>query len=145
MFHALMEAVVKQWVELLMNNTAFKQKMLLNEDLVNILYTIQFPIQEAIAYKQAPFLCYIFNPHPKQSQKESFIALYTQIKIMASTYYFVSIVILALASTRLLVHASDPGPLQDFCVAINDSMHGGMDMLSLNLICIQCNGSIFRI
>ncbi|XP_057497007.1 germin-like protein subfamily 1 member 13 [Actinidia eriantha] len=43
---------------------------------------------------------------------------------MASTYYYVSIVILALASTRLPVHASDPSPLQDFCVAINDSMHG---------------------
>ena len=52
---------------------------------------------------------------------------------MASTYYFVTIALLALASTGLLVHASDPSPLQDFCVAVNDSMHGGMDMLSLSI------------
>ena len=59
--------------------------------------------------------------------------LYTQIKIMTSTYSFVSIAILALAFTRLLVHASDPSPLQDFCVAVNDAVDGGMYMLSRSL------------
>ncbi|GFY87456.1 germin-like protein 6 [Actinidia rufa] len=39
---------------------------------------------------------------------------------MASTYYFITIAILALASV-VLVRASDPSPLQDFCVAANDS------------------------
>ncbi|XP_057492318.1 germin-like protein subfamily 1 member 13 [Actinidia eriantha] len=43
---------------------------------------------------------------------------------MASSYYFVTIAILALASTVLLVHASDPSPLQDFCVAVNDTADG---------------------
>ena len=52
---------------------------------------------------------------------------------MASTYYFVTIALLALASTVLLVHASDPSPLQDFCVAVNDAVDGGMYMLSLSL------------
>ncbi|PSS30209.1 Germin-like protein subfamily 1 member 13 [Actinidia chinensis var. chinensis] len=41
---------------------------------------------------------------------------------MASTYYFVTIAILALASV-VLVRASDPSPLQDFCVAANDSKY----------------------
>ncbi|PSS30210.1 Germin-like protein 2-1 precursor [Actinidia chinensis var. chinensis] len=40
---------------------------------------------------------------------------------MASSYYFVTIAILGLASI-VVVHASDPSPLQDFCVAANDSM-----------------------
>ncbi|GFY87457.1 RmlC-like cupins superfamily protein [Actinidia rufa] len=43
---------------------------------------------------------------------------------MASSYYFVTIAILGLASI-VLVHASDPSPLQDFCVAANDSMSAG--------------------
>ena len=52
---------------------------------------------------------------------------------MASSYYFVTIAILALASI-VLVHASDPSPLQDFCVAANDSMSAGIYSLSLILI-----------
>ncbi|KAL7003059.1 hypothetical protein U1Q18_004217 [Sarracenia purpurea var. burkii] len=38
---------------------------------------------------------------------------------MAGTYYFVTMALLVLTST--LVYASDPSPLQDFCVAANDS------------------------
>ncbi|KAL7003056.1 hypothetical protein U1Q18_004214 [Sarracenia purpurea var. burkii] len=38
---------------------------------------------------------------------------------MTGTYYFVTMAVLVLTST--LVYASDPSPLQDFCVAANDS------------------------
>ncbi|KAL7164031.1 hypothetical protein ACSBR2_040021 [Camellia fascicularis] len=38
---------------------------------------------------------------------------------MATHFFFVTIVIMAVGST--LVFASDPSPLQDFCVAVNDS------------------------
>ncbi|KAF5960665.1 hypothetical protein HYC85_001874 [Camellia sinensis] len=38
---------------------------------------------------------------------------------MSTHFFLVTIAIIALAST--LVYASDPSPLQDFCVAVNDS------------------------
>ncbi|KAL7003053.1 hypothetical protein U1Q18_004211 [Sarracenia purpurea var. burkii] len=38
---------------------------------------------------------------------------------MTGTYYFVTMALLVLTST--LVYASDPSPLQDFCVAANES------------------------
>ncbi|KAK8328825.1 hypothetical protein V6Z11_A11G276800, partial [Gossypium hirsutum] len=41
---------------------------------------------------------------------------------MKGVQYLVAFVLLALASK--LVSASDPGPLQDFCVAINDTKDG---------------------
>ena len=43
---------------------------------------------------------------------------------MANIHYFtLTIAILALASS--LAYASDPSPLQDFCVAINDPKAAG--------------------
>ncbi|XP_052210250.1 germin-like protein subfamily 1 member 11 [Diospyros lotus] len=41
---------------------------------------------------------------------------------MKGTHFFVTMAVLALAST--LAYASDPSPLQDFCVPVNDSKFG---------------------
>ena len=45
--------------------------------------------------------------------------------------YLITVALLALAST--LVSAYDPSPLQDFCVAINNTNSAGMYILSLLL------------
>ena len=45
--------------------------------------------------------------------------------------YVITVALLALAST--LVSAYDPSPLQDFCVAINNTNSAGMYILSLLL------------
>ncbi|XP_052191241.1 putative germin-like protein subfamily 1 member 12 [Diospyros lotus] len=42
---------------------------------------------------------------------------------MKGAHLFVTVAALALAST-LIANASDPSPLQDFCVAVNDSISG---------------------
>ena len=42
---------------------------------------------------------------------------------MKAVHFLVASVFLALASS--LASASDPSPLQDFCVAINDTKNGG--------------------
>ncbi|GKV13605.1 hypothetical protein SLEP1_g24597 [Rubroshorea leprosula] len=43
---------------------------------------------------------------------------------MKSAYFLVAFALLALASS--FASADDPSPLQDFCVAINDTKTGGM-------------------
>ena len=43
---------------------------------------------------------------------------------MKGVQFLVAFVVLALASS--LASASDPSPLQDFCVAIEDYKNGGM-------------------
>ncbi|PPR96319.1 hypothetical protein GOBAR_AA24349 [Gossypium barbadense] len=50
---------------------------------------------------------------------------------MKGVQFLVAFVLLALASK--LVSASDPGPLQDFCVAINDTKDGGMIHFQFNI------------
>jgi len=42
---------------------------------------------------------------------------------MALKYFVLIIAILAVVTS--ISHASDPSPLQDFCVAVNDSMNAG--------------------
>lgn len=46
---------------------------------------------------------------------------------MKTTYFFVT-TFMALASCAF---AFDPSPLQDFCVAINDTKTGGMYLLAI--------------
>ena len=48
---------------------------------------------------------------------------------MKAVHFLVASVFLALASS--LASASDPSPLQDFCVAINDTKNGDKFFLSM--------------
>ncbi|KAK0602623.1 hypothetical protein LWI29_035330 [Acer saccharum] len=50
---------------------------------------------------------------------------------MKAFHFLVASVFLALASS--LASASDPSPLQDFCVAINDTKNGGLNTLGISL------------
>lgn len=57
---------------------------------------------------------------------------------MKGVQFLVAFVLLALASK--LVSTSDPSPLQDFCVAINDTKDGGVFFSSLfSLKLYLCN------
>ncbi|MCD7458187.1 hypothetical protein HAX54_037506 [Datura stramonium] len=48
---------------------------------------------------------------------------------MALKYFVLTIAILALVTS--ISHASDPSPLQDFCVAVNDSMAAGISVYTV--------------
>ena len=48
---------------------------------------------------------------------------------MKGAHLLLAVSLLALASS--FAYASDPSPLQDFCVAINDTKDGGMFCFSL--------------
>ena len=51
---------------------------------------------------------------------------------MKGAHLLLAVSLLALASS--FAYASDPSPLQDFCVAINDPKDGGMFFFSLQLV-----------
>ena len=63
------------------------------------------------------------TPHPKQE----YAKYYTARERTTNMMKVVIVAILALATT--LVSAYDPSPLQDFCVAINNTDSAGMDIL----------------
>ena len=61
--------------------------------------------------------------------------------MMKGVPYLFTVAIMALATT--LVSAYDPSPLQDFCVAINNTDSAGMYMLPLFFLLIIINFFFF--
>jgi hypothetical protein len=63
--------------------------------------------------------------------------------MMKGVHFLVTLALLALATS--LASAYDPSPLQDFCVAINNTDSAGMYMLLVEIITLFWNHYIFYI
>jgi hypothetical protein len=63
--------------------------------------------------------------------------------MMKGVHFLVTLALLALATS--LASAYDPSPLQDFCVAINNTNSAGMYMLLVEIITLFWNHYIFCI
>ena len=104
------------------------------------LLKINWPVHWLLSINRHIPICYASHPSPKEEYAEYSTRISNMKKVVS---YLVTVALLALASS--LASAYDPSPLQDFCVAINNTNSAGTYIILLLLAVVVLLSFSFEI